>query len=303
MELREIEVFLALADELHFGRTAQRLYLSQARVSQAIRSLESHVGGRLFDRTSRQVRLTPLGESLRDELRPGYEQVLQAISSARARATGVTGVLRISATSTIVVGPAFDQVVRGFEDENPACDVRLTEQMTVHGLELARAGEVDALAAWLPLEQPDLTIGPVLARKGRALVVARDHPLAARGYADAEDLAGLVLGRYQAAPDETEEAMSPSRTPSGAPVKTIPIDVGSTGILAILSNVARGRICHSTVDDFSDYYSHPGVVSIPLHGLPELRSALVWVTARESEAIRAFAGLAATIGAQTDHSG
>ena len=61
VELREIETFLVLTEELHFGRTAERLYLSQSRVSQTIRSMETSLGGRLFERTSRQVRLTPLG--------------------------------------------------------------------------------------------------------------------------------------------------------------------------------------------------------------------------------------------------
>jgi DNA-binding transcriptional LysR family regulator len=59
MELRDIEIFLALAEELHFGRTAERLHVSQARVSQAIKKQERRIGGTLFERSSRQVRLTP----------------------------------------------------------------------------------------------------------------------------------------------------------------------------------------------------------------------------------------------------
>ena len=73
MELREIEIFLILAEELHFGRAAERLYVSQARVSQAISQQERHLGGALFDRSNRrQIRLTPLGRQLRDDLRPIY---------------------------------------------------------------------------------------------------------------------------------------------------------------------------------------------------------------------------------------
>jgi DNA-binding transcriptional LysR family regulator len=62
VELREIRTFLVLAEELHFGRTAERLRVTPSRVSQTIRTLERRVGGRLFDRTSRSVRLTPVGE-------------------------------------------------------------------------------------------------------------------------------------------------------------------------------------------------------------------------------------------------
>ena len=95
LEARELECFLVLGEELHFGRTAERLYLSQSRVSQLLRSLESRIGARLVERTSRRVRLTPLGASLRDELAPAYTALLDAVEAARARARGVDGVLRI----------------------------------------------------------------------------------------------------------------------------------------------------------------------------------------------------------------
>ena len=60
VELRELEIFLVLAEELHFGRTAERLYLTQPRISQTIRALEERIGGKLFERTSWRVGLTPL---------------------------------------------------------------------------------------------------------------------------------------------------------------------------------------------------------------------------------------------------
>ena len=64
MEFRELECFVVLSEELHFARTAERLYLSPGRVSQLVRSLETRIGGRLFHRTSRRVRLTPLGANV-----------------------------------------------------------------------------------------------------------------------------------------------------------------------------------------------------------------------------------------------
>lgn len=61
IDTREIEAFLVLAEELHFGRAGERLYVSQSRVSQLLRALERRVGAQLVERTSRRVRLTPLG--------------------------------------------------------------------------------------------------------------------------------------------------------------------------------------------------------------------------------------------------
>src|SRR6266567_894563 len=79
IELRELRIFLVLADELHFGRTAERLGISQPGVSEAVRVLESRLGVKVFDRTTRRVRLTPAGEGLRRNL----------LSSAASHCRGV----------------------------------------------------------------------------------------------------------------------------------------------------------------------------------------------------------------------
>ncbi len=79
MELRDIEIFLALAEELHFGRTAERLHVTSSRVSHAIKQQERRIGTALFERTSRTVRLTPAGEQLYQILRPAYEGIIDGI--------------------------------------------------------------------------------------------------------------------------------------------------------------------------------------------------------------------------------
>ncbi|MFD5645152.1 LysR family transcriptional regulator, partial [Streptomyces anulatus] len=92
-EIRELEAFLALAEELHFGRAGERLFLSQSRISQLLRALESRIGGRLVDRTSRRVRLTPLGEQLHAGLRPAFDAIVATIDEVREGARGGGGVL------------------------------------------------------------------------------------------------------------------------------------------------------------------------------------------------------------------
>ncbi|HEX3812685.1 MAG TPA: LysR family transcriptional regulator, partial [Mycobacteriales bacterium] len=178
MELREIETFLVLAEELHFGRSATRLHLSQSRVSQTIRSIESRIGGRLFDRTSRQVRLTLLGELLRDRLRPAFDEIRHSVEAVREVAAGITGELRISMLTAATGGPGFDAAVRAFAAAHPACRATVYEAFPGEALNRLRRGELDVVAHWLPLHQDDLTIGPVLAREQRALAVRVGHPLA-----------------------------------------------------------------------------------------------------------------------------
>jgi DNA-binding transcriptional LysR family regulator len=80
VELRDLRIFLVLADELHFGRTAERLGISQPTVSGAVRVLESRLGVKVFDRTSRRVRLTPAGEALKRGLVPALSAVDQALA-------------------------------------------------------------------------------------------------------------------------------------------------------------------------------------------------------------------------------
>ncbi|NUP83813.1 MAG: LysR family transcriptional regulator, partial [Nonomuraea sp.] len=95
MEFRELECFVVLSEELHFARTAERLYLSPGRVSQLVGALETRIGGRLFDRTSRRVRLTALGERFLADLRPAYEAMAGAVARATAAAREVEGLLRV----------------------------------------------------------------------------------------------------------------------------------------------------------------------------------------------------------------
>jgi DNA-binding transcriptional LysR family regulator len=88
MDTAEIEVFLVLAEELHFGRTAERLRLPQPQVSRLVARLERRAGGALFDRTSRRVQLTPLGGQLRAQLQPAFAQLTAALDGARSASRG-----------------------------------------------------------------------------------------------------------------------------------------------------------------------------------------------------------------------
>src|SRR5206468_4771666 len=122
----EIAVFLTLAEELHFGRTAERRGLSQPQVSRIIRSLEWQVGGALFERTSRAVRLTPLGEELRSAVHPSYTELQQGFRAVQAKAREANGILRVGCTETTGV-PELKDLIEAFEQGNLGCRVVLKE--------------------------------------------------------------------------------------------------------------------------------------------------------------------------------
>src|SRR4051812_27496993 len=95
METRKLECFVAVAHELHFGRAAERLFMTQSTVSDAVRSLEKEFGGALFERTSRRVALTPLGATLLRDIEPTLIALTATIEDIRRRAHGEQGELKV----------------------------------------------------------------------------------------------------------------------------------------------------------------------------------------------------------------
>lgn len=291
MELRELEAFLVLADELHFGRTAARLYLTQSRISQTIRTMEERIGGKLFDRTSRRVRLTPLGEQLRDDVRPAYEQIKRAVSLAQDAAAGVSGVLRICVPSYSMAGLKFTMIVREFQRRYPACRLLVTEEFP-GDFDRLRHGIYDVMCQRDPIDEPDLTVGATLSIEKRVLLLQVGHPLAQRGYATAEDLGDYAVIAPSGIPKTMYDEFWPTATPSGRPIRRGPTIATTSDVLQL---VARGEIVHPTVASFNTYYQHPEVTHVPLHGFSAVASMLVWVTDHETAAIRALAAVAQEI--------
>ena len=118
VELRELRIFLVLGEELHFGRTAERLGISQPGVSEAVRVLESRLGVKVFDRTSRRVRLTPAGEGLKRRLVPALAALDQALIETSELSHAVRGLLRIGFVLT-TEGPALSRPSRRFKPAIP----------------------------------------------------------------------------------------------------------------------------------------------------------------------------------------
>ncbi|SDG02679.1 DNA-binding transcriptional regulator, LysR family [Sinosporangium album] len=195
MERREIEVFLTLAEELHFRRTAERLHLSTARISQSVKELERHIGTRLFERTSRRVALTPIGRQLLEDLRPGYDQICQGIALATAAGRGITGLLRIDVLGA--TGEHFlVRAARLFRHRHPGCEVRIRQVRLGEHLTSLRDGETELLFTGFPVHEPDLTAGPVLFREPRARRRTRAASPRRQPYAlDPADEPGAVTTR------------------------------------------------------------------------------------------------------------
>ena len=126
MELRHLRYFVVLAEELHFGRAARRLSISQPPLSVAIRQLEESVGARLFDRNSKEVRLTPAGDALLASARALLRQAEEAALEARDVSQGSAGRLRIGFVGAMLYR-GLPQALRKFQAKHPAVRITLSE--------------------------------------------------------------------------------------------------------------------------------------------------------------------------------
>lgn len=143
IELRQLRYFVTVADEMHFGRAAQRLHMTQPPLSQAIQQLEAALGGvPLFARTSRSVALTPAGAALLPEARRILQQTAALPDLARRAASGASGRLSLAFVSTADYS-VLPPVLREFREAYPDVEIDLREATTDVQIEELLQGRID----------------------------------------------------------------------------------------------------------------------------------------------------------------
>ncbi|MEV6225677.1 LysR family transcriptional regulator [Nocardia fluminea] len=290
MERNEIEAFLTLSEELHFGRTAERLRVSTAHVSKTIKGLERRVGVALFERTSRKVVLTPVGRRLCAELRPAYEQVRRSVRNAELAGRGIQGTVRVGYFGS-AGGRYLLDVAERFEAAHPACTVRITELQLSDGASRLRGGDVDTMLCGFPMREPDMTIGPPLISEAKMLAVPSGHALAARSALSLEDLAEVaMIQNPPQLPTYFDEYHHPRQTPSGRPVPPGPTAATFQEILAL---VGAGKGAYLTTEQAPRFYLRSDVTFIPVTDAPPLRFGLGWLDTGLTARVQAFADTAA----------
>lgn len=273
VEMRELRLFLVLAEELHFGRTAERLGLTTSRVSQVLSTLERKLGGQpLFHRTSRVVDLTEAGRALRAELGPAVAGVDLVVRTARFRSAG-PGVVRVGLLNAASGVDVLSRAITRFERTYAGAGVQLSTTPFDDRLGPLRRREIDLVVTRLPLDQPDVVIGPVLsAADERVVMLGRSHPLAGRPVLSIEDLVDHDVRRPYGLSPELAEATCPRRTPSGRPIRFVDAEVEDNAQLLYL--LAKGNLVHPTVAPFASHFRHPEVIAVPVHDLPPSACAL-----------------------------
>ncbi|GAA2338985.1 LysR family transcriptional regulator [Streptomyces violaceusniger] len=198
LETRELEYFLAVADELHFGRAAVRLSIAQPALSKAIRRIETRLGVPLFLRSSRRVELTPAGEALREHGRHALNAVGAAVRNAR-RAGDTQAQLRL------VLKPGGDAgllsgILAEYAHQPDARRVDILFSGPADRSDILRDGRADVGLLYAPFDDLDGLAHETLHTEDRVVIVPSGHRLAGRAAVRMSDLEGETLPPWKGIP-------------------------------------------------------------------------------------------------------
>ena len=262
MELRQLTVFVAVAEEGSFTRAADRLHVVQSAVSAGIRNLERELGARLFDRSTHKVALSDAGRALLPEARA----TLAAAATARDAVDAVSGGVR----GTVVIGTMQAQGMRAidvvkvlaeFRSEHPGVEVQMRHAGgSREAAAKVRDGQLDLAFVALPDQRfPGVALDP-LAGEPIVLAVPADHPMAARAHVELAALRDQTVVDF---PDGWGIRMANDRAFAAAGVtRTIAYEVNDTSSVIgfIRHGLAVGLLPASLIEDTD------GIVFVPIRG-------------------------------------
>ncbi|MFE7934209.1 LysR family transcriptional regulator [Streptomyces sp. NPDC057456] len=273
MELRTLRYFVAVAEELHFGRAAARLHMSQPPLSRAIKQLESEVGAALFDRSSSGVSLTPVGAVLLDEAR----SLLDHADRVRARVAAAAG------AATITVGllgdstdPGATRLARAYHRRHPRVEVRVRETDLTDPTCGLHAGLVDVALTRGPFDETGLTVHELRADPVGALLRA-DDPLARRGSLKLADLADRRWFLFPEGADPLWQSYWNGGEPREGPV------------VRAVQECRQAVLWNGTVGmTLLDHEPGEGLAVVPLIDMPPSRVVVAWNEGDSNPLIRSF---------------
>jgi DNA-binding transcriptional LysR family regulator len=263
MELRHLRYFVAVAEELHFRRAAERLHVAQPAVSEQVRKLEQELGVRLFDRTQRSVSLTPAGVAMLEEARHVLRHAEVARQAARSAADRATMRLRIGYLSDSLPA-SLPRALRTLAVSTPSVQVDLETGPALRLVEELRSRRLDAVVAALPAPTNGLRVTPLGEQRAVAVLPA-SHP---HGCDDAVALELLAPDRLVVLPHEVNPAFHNAvvgmcRDAGLAPTL---VTVPEPRIEHVLLSVGAGAGLALVPDSVVERCTVPGLRFVPLEG-------------------------------------
>ncbi|MBQ0755886.1 MAG: hydrogen peroxide-inducible genes activator [Amphritea sp.] len=207
MTLTELRYIVTLAQEQHFGRAAERCFVSQPTLSIAVKKLEEELGTALFERSKHAVRVTPVGQKIVRQAQTVLEQAESIKDLAQEGKDQLASPLRVGAIYTI--GPyLFPHLVPELQKRAPKMPLYIEENFTENLRPKIRNGELDAIIIALPFDEPDIVTRP-LYEEAFKMLLPKSHPLASKDQIDSQTLHEqdlLLLGEGHCFRDQVLEA-------------------------------------------------------------------------------------------------
>lgn len=299
MEIRQIKLFLAVAEELHFGRAAIRLHMAQPPLSQQIKQLEKDLGVQLFVRTTRAVTLTSAGEALLTHAKKVLAAVAEAELAAKAGGSGKYGRVRVGFAGA-ATRHLLPPLAREVKARHPNIELVLQGNLYANAAQEALAhGAIDLGFVRLPFNIPGLAYRAIEEETLLCLLPA-DHQLAARESISVSDLQDELFVTFP------RDAGSTLRTitnkvcwDAGFNPKVVQEAPDSYTIHAMVAAGQGVSIALSSTANINQ----PGVIYLPLVGqLPRLQTAIAWSADNQSSALAAVIEVADSFFAKPDFS-
>ena len=284
MEIRWLHAFVAVAEELHFGRAATRLQMAQSPLSQTIRKLEKDVGVPLFERSTRNVALTAGGHTFLPHAYRVLEDVETARHAARASAGGVYGRVAIG-FSGVLNHRALPPLTRAVRQRYPHIELTLLGRvMTRDAIGQLDGGAIDLAFVGLPVTSPSVT-ARLIGREPYGVVLPLDHRLASKNEIDLGDLAdeGFVTTPLSAGSALQEGAMRACLDAGFRPRVVQEITDPYMILMLVASGVGVALMTSGVAD-----VTPPGTVLVPLTGeATYMNHGIAWAPKKMSAALAA----------------
>lgn len=180
MDFRHFRYFVAVAEELHFARAAERLGIAQPALSQQIKAMEEQLDARLFSRANRRVELTEAGAAFLVEVRAALASAEKAIRVAQDTARGDSGTIKIGFVGSVMYQPSFPRLLKQYRTDHPGVALQLYEMAILPQIEFVKEQQLDVaiVRAPLPPALPEGVETFVLASQKLVAVLPHDHRLA-----------------------------------------------------------------------------------------------------------------------------
>ncbi|GAB2721099.1 LysR family transcriptional regulator [Kitasatospora kifunensis] len=282
VDLRKLRYFVAVAEELHFGRAAERLHIAQPVLSRQIRALETELRAQLFRRDRRSTELTAAGRQLLEDAPP-----LLAASQAARRRVGLAGQEQARFTIGFMPGITVTAAVRAFSTRHPDLTVDVLRTSWDDQSQVILDGRVDVGFIRLPVDQRGLELRPLFAEP-RVVVLPTGHRLAGQASVGIADLADeQLLQNPDAVPEwrdlPTHAGSRPERSrPLAATVEEkLEYVAAADGMVILPLSTAR-------------FYTRPDLVHLAVEGIGPSQVCLAWSAGRRSRLLDEFRQLAAS---------